>query len=102
MVKLSQVLLAGLAAWAVIVLLLCAAAAPRGADAATACDATQLTPCAGAIIGNSPPTAACCSRLKEQQPCLCTYARDPNLRRYVNSPNGKNALAACKVPVPSC
>lgn len=99
--KPAQVLLAALAAWAVVLLLLCAAA-PRGADAATACDATQLTPCAGAIIGNSPPTAACCSRLKEQQPCLCTYARDPKLQRYVNSPNGKNAMATCKVPMPSC
>ena len=86
-----------LAAFAVV-LLLCAGVV---ADAAT-CDATQLTPCAGAIIGSAPPTSACCSRLKEQQPCLCTYARDPNLQRYVNSPNGKKALAACRVPVPSC
>ncbi|AQK84556.1 Non-specific lipid-transfer protein 2 [Zea mays] len=101
MTKPSQVLLAALAAWAVVLLLLCAAA-PRGADAATACDATQLTPCAGAIIIGRSPSAACCSRLKEQQPCLCTYARDPNLQRYVNSPNGKKAMAACKVPVPSC
>nr|ACG48207.1 nonspecific lipid-transfer protein precursor [Zea mays] len=101
MTKPSQVLLAALAAWAVVLLLLCAAA-PRGADAVTACDATQLTPCAGAIIIGRSPSAACCSRLKEQQPCLCTYARDPNLQRYVNSPNGKKAMAACKVPVPSC
>ncbi|RCV16682.1 hypothetical protein SEVIR_3G160600v4 [Setaria viridis] len=94
--KPAQLLFAALA-----VLLLCAAAAPRGAEAAT-CDATQLTPCAGAIIGNSPPTAACCSKMREQQPCMCTYARDPNLQRYVSSPNGKKAMAACKVPVPSC
>jgi hypothetical protein len=82
---------------ALAVLLLSGAAA----QAAT-CDATQLTPCAGAIIGNSPPSSACCSRLKEQQPCLCTYARDPNLQRYVSSPNGKKAMASCRVPVPSC
>jgi len=82
---------------AVLVLVLCAGVG----DAAT-CDATQLAPCAGAIIGNAPPTSACCSRLKEQQPCLCTYARDPNLQRYVNSPNGKKAMAACRLPVPSC
>lgn len=91
--------LAVLAAWAVLLLLL---SGGGGANAATTCDATQLTPCAGAIIGNSPPTAACCSRMREQEPCMCTYARDPNLQRYVNSPNGKKALAACKVPVPSC
>ncbi|KAJ1263941.1 hypothetical protein BS78_09G225300 [Paspalum vaginatum] len=94
----AQVLLAVLAAWAVI-LLVCGGG---GAEAATTCDTTQLTPCAGAIVGNSAPTAACCSRLREQQPCLCTYARDPNLQRYVSSPNGKKTLAACKVPVPSC
>ncbi|WVZ99503.1 hypothetical protein U9M48_044786 [Paspalum notatum var. saurae] len=96
----AQVVLAVVAAWAVI-LLVCGGA-PRGAEAATTCNALQLTPCAGAIVGNSAPTAACCSRLKEQEPCLCTYARDPNLQRYVNSPNGKNTLATCKVPMPSC
>ena len=94
--KPAHLLVALLAAWAVVVLM----AAPPGADAA--CDATQLTPCAGAIIGNAAPTPGCCSRMKEQQPCMCQYARDPNLQRYVNSPNGKKVMAACKVPVPSC
>ncbi|XP_006654745.1 non-specific lipid-transfer protein 2-like [Oryza brachyantha] len=79
-----------------------AAAVLCGAGAEAACDAMQLTPCAGAIIGNAAPTAACCSRMKEQQPCLCQYARDPNLQRYVNSPNGKKVMAACRVPVPTC
>uniref|UniRef100_A0A0D9WJE3 Bifunctional inhibitor/plant lipid transfer protein/seed storage helical domain-containing protein n=1 Tax=Leersia perrieri TaxID=77586 RepID=A0A0D9WJE3_9ORYZ len=83
---------------AVVLMLLCAARA----EAATTCDALQLTPCAGAIIGNAAPTASCCSRMKEQQPCLCQYARDPSLKRYVDSPNGKKVLAACRVPVPSC
>lgn len=95
--KPAQLMLAVLA----LALLLCASTAP-GAEAATKCDATQLTPCAGAIIGNAAPTAACCSRMREQEPCMCTYARDPNLQRYVDSPNGKKVLAACKVPVPSC
>ncbi|TVT96757.1 hypothetical protein EJB05_36581, partial [Eragrostis curvula] len=91
MMKPAHVMLAVLAA---LVLLLFATA--PAADAATTCDAMQLTPCAGAIIGNAAPTAACCSRMKEQQPCLCTYARDPNLQRYVNSPNGKKVMATCK------
>uniref|UniRef100_A0A0E0L5D6 Bifunctional inhibitor/plant lipid transfer protein/seed storage helical domain-containing protein n=1 Tax=Oryza punctata TaxID=4537 RepID=A0A0E0L5D6_ORYPU len=94
----EQVVLA--VAVAVAVVVLCAAAAAPGAEAA--CDALQLSPCAGAIIGNAAPSASCCSRMKEQQPCLCQYARDPNLQRYVNSPNGKKVLAACHVPVPSC
>ncbi|KAL5230400.1 hypothetical protein ABZP36_029176 [Zizania latifolia] len=84
-----------------VVVLLCLCAAAPGAEAAT-CDALQLAPCAGAIIGNAAPTSSCCSRMKEQQPCLCQYARDPNLQRYVSSPNGKKVMAACRVPVPSC
>ncbi|KAK3138086.1 hypothetical protein QOZ80_5AG0364290 [Eleusine coracana subsp. coracana] len=94
--KPAQVMVAVLMAL-VVLLLLCAST-----EAATKCEATQLSPCAGAIIGNAAPTAACCSRMREQQPCMCTYARDPNLQRYVDSPNGKKVMAACKVPVPSC
>ncbi|KAM3032314.1 hypothetical protein ACUV84_026308 [Puccinellia chinampoensis] len=75
--------------------------APAGAQAAT-CSAMQLTPCAGAIVGNAAPSATCCSRLKAQQPCMCQYARDPNLKQYVDSANGKKVMAACKVPIPSC
>lgn len=85
-----------------VVLMMMAMAAAPGAEAATTCNALQLSPCAGAIIGNAEPTAGCCSRMKAQEPCLCDYAKDPNLQRYVNSPNGKKVMAACKVPVPSC
>ncbi|KQK05035.1 non-specific lipid-transfer protein 2 [Brachypodium distachyon] len=99
--KPAQLLVTLLAAWAAVILLVMCAAAP-GAEAATTCNALQLSPCAGAIIGNAAPTAACCSRMKAQQPCLCQYAKDPNLQRYVSSPNGKKVMAACKVPVPSC
>ncbi|KAM0919557.1 hypothetical protein ACQ4PT_008117 [Festuca glaucescens] len=95
--KPAQLLLALLAVWAVVVLMV----APAGAQAAT-CNAMQLTPCAGAIVGNAAPSAACCSRLKAQQPCMCQYARDPNLKQYVDSANGKKVMAACKVPIPSC
>ncbi|KAM3299756.1 hypothetical protein ACQJBY_040985 [Aegilops geniculata] len=92
----GQLLVALLAFWAVVLMM-----APAGVDAAT-CNALQLSPCAGAIVGNAAPTAVCCSRMKAQRPCMCQYARDPNLKQYVNSPNGKKVLAACKVPVPSC
>lgn len=74
-----------------------------GAGAATACTPTQLTPCAPAIIGNAAPTAACCARLKAHPAsCFCQYKKDPNMQRYVNSPNGKKVFAACKVPLPRC
>ena len=73
-----------------------------GAGAAT-CAPTQLTPCAPAIIGNAAPTAACCARLKAHPAsCFCQYKKNPNMQRYVNSPNGKKVFAACKVPLPSC
>jgi hypothetical protein len=92
----AQLLVALLAASAVVLMV-----APAGAQAAT-CSAMQLTPCAGAIIGNAEPSSACCSRLKAQQPCMCQYARDPNLKQYVDSANGKKVMATCKVPIPSC
>ena len=93
----AQLVVALVAALAVVVLMV----APAGAQAAT-CSAMKLTPCAGAIVGNAAPSASCCSRLKEQQPCMCQYARDPNLKQYVDSANGKKVMAACKVPIPSC
>ncbi|CAL4894721.1 unnamed protein product [Urochloa decumbens] len=71
--------------------------------AATTCTPTQLTPCAPAIIGNAAPTAACCAKLKAHPAtCFCQYKKDPNMKRYVNSPNGKKVFAACKVPLPRC
>lgn len=84
-----------LAVAAMAVLLLLAAAAAPGAEAA--CDALQLSPCASAIIGNASPSASCCSRMKEQQPCLCQYARDPSYRSYVTSPSAQRAVKACNV-----
>ncbi|XP_037460550.1 non-specific lipid-transfer protein 2-like [Triticum dicoccoides] len=96
MKNLAQLVVALLAFWAVVLMV-----APAGAEAAT-CNPLQLTPCAGAIIGNAAPTAVCCSRMNEQRLCMCQYGRDPNLKQYVDSPNGKKVMAACKVPVPSC
>lgn len=77
--------------------------APGAGAATTTCTPTQLTPCAPAIIGNAAPTAACCARLKAHPAsCFCQYKKNPNMQRYVNSPNGKKVFAACKVPLPSC
>jgi hypothetical protein len=73
-----------------------------GASAAT-CAPTQLTPCAPAIVGNAAPTAACCARLKAHPAsCFCQYKNNPNMQRYVNSPNAKKVFSACKVPLPKC
>nr|ACM78620.1 non-specific lipid-transfer protein type 2 [Tamarix hispida] len=66
---------------------------------AVTCSPLQLSPCAGAITGSGPPSATCCSRLREQTPCLCGYYRDPNLRQYVNSPNAQKVARTCGVSV---
>ncbi|XP_014497762.1 probable non-specific lipid-transfer protein AKCS9 [Vigna radiata var. radiata] len=69
---------------------------------AVTCSAVQLAPCAPAITSASRPSPVCCTKLKEQKPCLCGYLKDPNLKQYVNSPNAKKVLSACGVTYPSC
>ena len=71
------------------------------AEAAT-CSPTQLTPCLSAITGGSAPSQACCQKLKEQKPCLCSYINNPALKQYVNSPRAKAVLKTCGVPYPTC
>ncbi|KAF6997308.1 hypothetical protein CFC21_013542 [Triticum aestivum] len=86
-----------------VVTLAAALLAAPGVVEAVTCSPTQLTPCAPAIIGNAAPSAACCGKLKAHPAsCLCKYKKDPNLQRYVNSPNGKKVFAACKVRLPRC
>ncbi|KAK4341685.1 hypothetical protein RND71_040186 [Anisodus tanguticus] len=70
-------------------------------DAVT-CSVTELTPCAAAITSSQPPSSACCSKLREQKPCLCGYLKNPNLRPYVNSPNAQRVAKTCGVPTPNC
>nr|GMD27693.1 non-specific lipid-transfer protein 2-like [Ipomoea batatas] len=73
------------------------------ATEAVGCNPLQLTPCANAISSSTtPPTAECCSRLKEQKNCLCGYLKDPKLRRFVASPNAKKVAIACGSPFPNC
>ena len=84
-----------------VVLVLSGVELPRMAEAVT-CSPLTLSPCAGAISSSSPPSSLCCQRLKEQQPCLCGYLRNPSLRQYVNSPGAKKVASACGVPTPSC
>ncbi|KAK3409393.1 non-specific lipid-transfer protein 2P [Eucalyptus grandis] len=67
------------------------------------CDASRLLPCLPAF--GSPyvqPTAECCGRLKEQQPCLCDFMKDPRYRKYVDSPRAKEILQTCQIPYPRC
>ncbi|KAK7269805.1 hypothetical protein RIF29_22548 [Crotalaria pallida] len=66
------------------------------------CNALQLSACASAITTPNPPTHQCCSKLKEQKPCLCHYLKDPNLKKFVNSPNARKVARICGSPFPTC
>ncbi|PON86976.1 Bifunctional inhibitor/plant lipid transfer protein/seed storage helical domain containing protein [Trema orientale] len=66
------------------------------------CSTLELGACADAMMSNSPPTALCCSKLKEQTPCLCQYIKDPSLEQFVNSPNAKKVFSTCGVQFPTC
>ncbi|EOY00067.1 PREDICTED: non-specific lipid-transfer protein 2 [Theobroma cacao] len=66
------------------------------------CNALQLSPCASAITSSTPPSPLCCSKLKEQRPCLCNYVKDPNLQKLVNSPNARKVASICGSPFPNC
>ncbi|MQM22254.1 hypothetical protein Taro_055304 [Colocasia esculenta] len=81
-----------------LVLLLVASQLPA-AESAT-CNLNQLLPCSRAYFSSVPPSAACCAKVREQQPCFCQYLRNPNLRNYVNSPNTRRIEAACRVSYP--
>ncbi|XP_048129387.1 non-specific lipid-transfer protein 2-like [Rhodamnia argentea] len=77
---------------------------PDRAPAAEAvtCSINELSPCLSAITSSAPPSALCCSKLREQRPCLCGYIRDPNLRPYATSPNVKRVASTCGVAYPTC
>ncbi|KAG8055790.1 hypothetical protein GUJ93_ZPchr0001g31966 [Zizania palustris] len=65
------------------------------------CDLLALRPCAP-VIWREAPSPACCAELRNQERCLCEYAKNPDLRKYINSQNSKWVAAACSMQVPSC
>ncbi|CAK7344257.1 unnamed protein product [Dovyalis caffra] len=69
---------------------------------AVTCNPRQLSPCLGAITSSAPPSATCCSKLKEQKPCLCGYLKDPSLKQFVSSPGARKVASACGVLYPTC
>lgn len=87
-----------LAVLTVLVLLL----AEAHISVAVTCSAIQLSPCLSAITSKSAPSKLCCSRIRQQKPCLCTYLKNPTLRNYVNSPGAKKVANTCGVPYPKC
>ncbi|KAL5228302.1 hypothetical protein ABZP36_016567 [Zizania latifolia] len=65
------------------------------------CDPLALRPCAP-VIWSEAPSIACCAELLKQKLCLCKYAKNPDLRKYINSQNSKRVAAACSMQVPRC
>lgn len=70
--------------------------------AAVTCNPLELISCSGAIKSGQNPSAECCAKLKEQQPCFCQYVRNPLFKPYVDSPNAKKIVAACGIQPPTC
>ncbi|KAI4350955.1 hypothetical protein L6164_005357 [Bauhinia variegata] len=69
---------------------------------AVTCAPVQLSPCVSAMTSAAPPTKLCCSKIKEQRPCLCQYLKNPMLKKYVDSPNARKVARTCGTPFPSC
>ncbi|KAL8141849.1 hypothetical protein V2J09_014881 [Rumex salicifolius] len=57
--------------------------------AGVTCSPIQLSPCAAAITSGSPPSRVCCQRIQQQKPCLCGYLKNPNLKKFVDTPNAR-------------
>ncbi|XP_039049055.1 non-specific lipid-transfer protein 2-like [Hibiscus syriacus] len=69
---------------------------------AVTCSPTELSACLPAFTSTAAPSTNCCSKLKEQQPCFCTYIKNPSLKQYINNPNAKRVASICNVPYPKC
>ncbi|KAI9113764.1 hypothetical protein K1719_015015 [Acacia pycnantha] len=68
---------------------------------AVTCSPVQLSACVSAITSSTPPSQLCCSKIKEQKPCLCQYVKNPNLKKFVDSPNARKVASTCGTPFPS-
>ncbi|XP_047329151.1 non-specific lipid-transfer protein 2-like [Impatiens glandulifera] len=86
----------------VLILILQEGAVNRTMAATISCKAMELSPCAVAIVSAKPPSAVCCRKIKQQRPCLCQYLKDPNLKKFVNSPNARKVAVTCGTPYPRC
>ncbi|KAI3407869.1 AAI domain-containing protein [Psidium guajava] len=66
------------------------------------CKPTELSSCANSIVSSTPPSGLCCTKIKEQKPCLCQYLKNPSLKKFVNSPNARKVASTCGTPFPKC
>ncbi|KAL8549855.1 hypothetical protein ACS0TY_008626 [Phlomoides rotata] len=91
----------GVARWCVVVIVVVLVVAVHE-TAAVDCNPLQLSPCLEAISEGKDPSAECCSRLKEQQPCFCGYLKNPVLKPYFDSPNAKKVRSVCGLSTLTC
>ncbi|KAI7736550.1 hypothetical protein M8C21_018025 [Ambrosia artemisiifolia] len=90
-----------MAAYALLVLVVILAGSAVNTTAVT-CSVSELSPCLPSFTSSVPPSSQCCSKLKEQKPCLCGYIKNPSLKQYITSPNAKKVSSTCGVPIPKC
>ena len=64
------------------------------------CDPTELILCLKKF--GASPSQECCNKLKEQEPCLCGYEKDPKLKHYFDDPDAKIFALKCGVLLPKC
>ncbi|KAK3036545.1 hypothetical protein RJ639_030986 [Escallonia herrerae] len=82
----------------IAILLLCKVSVAKAVE----CDVAELAICAPVFTLSQPPSKACCSKVREQQPCLYEYLKDPLLKPFVDFPYARRAVKACYVPSPKC
>ena len=68
-----------------------------GAGPPAKCNPLALRPCAALVIYGARPSGECCAKVRELEPCLCRYSRNPDLRRFINSREGRRIAAVCRV-----
>ncbi|CAH8289862.1 unnamed protein product [Eruca vesicaria subsp. sativa] len=66
------------------------------------CLTIDITGCFPGIFIGGPISPQCCQTLKVQQPCFCDFIKNPALKPYITSPQGRLALLSCRIPFPTC
>ncbi|PKI48335.1 non-specific lipid-transfer protein 2-like [Punica granatum] len=90
------------AAYIVVFLLVLLAAEQAEIAEGVTCKPTELSSCVSAITSSTPPSKLCCSKIREQKPCLCQYLKNPKLKKFVNTPNARKVAQTCGTPFPRC
>ncbi|CAA0833217.1 Bifunctional inhibitor/lipid-transfer protein/seed storage 2S albumin superfamily protein [Striga hermonthica] len=65
-------------------------------------DPNQLSsPCMGAIFGSQTPSTECCEKLREQEPCYCTYLKNSLYSTFICSARVQRLAASCNITIPT-